>query len=136
MSARPRRRNRTGETCMDDARDMVDSTVLVKLVDCEGMEFTGIEGDGPFFCRVKAVDEAGIWVENRKFMTVEIRDSSGRTVPQKKRKQVTHTVNILLPWRNILTVVMFEEGDLEKLEIDEETLGSDERTGRIGFIRR
>lgn len=117
---------------MDDARDIIDQTVLVKLISYEGIEFTGIEGDGPFFCKVTAVDEAGIWVENKKFMTVELRTSGGRSVPEKKRKPKTHTVNILLPWRNIQTIIKFEEEDLEKLKIDADAL---EETGRIGFIK-
>jgi len=120
---------------MNDARDIIDRTVLVKLESCEGIEFTGIESEGPFFCKVKAVDEAGIWVENRKFMTVELRDSRGRSVPQKKRKPQKHTVNILLLWRNIQTVIMFEDKDGDNLEIDEEALGADEKTGRIGFVK-
>jgi hypothetical protein len=123
-----------GARFMDDARDIIDRTVLVKLVSCEGIEFTGIESDGPFFCRVKAVDEAGIWVENRKFMTVELKDSSGRNVPKKDRIPERHTVNILLPWRSIQTIVMFEDEDIDSLEIEEETLGSDGQAGRIGFI--
>lgn len=117
---------------MNDARDIIDQTVLVKLISYEGLEFTGIEGDGPFFCKVKAVDEAGIWVENKKFTTVELRDSSGKAVPEKKRKPQKHTVNILLPWRTIQTVIMFEDADIEKLDVDDETL---EQTGRIGFIK-
>jgi hypothetical protein len=117
---------------MDDARDIIDQTVLVKLISCEGLEFTGIDGDGPFFCKVKAVDEAGIWVENTKFTTVELRDSKGKSVPEKKRKPQQHTVNILLPWRNIQTVINFEAEDIEKLEAEGEAL---EQTGRIGFIK-
>lgn len=117
---------------MNDARDIIDQTVLVKLISCEGIEFTGIEGEGPFFCKVKAVDEAGIWVENKKFTTVELRDSSGRSVPEKKRKPQKHTVNILLPWRTIQTIIMFEDEDIEKLDVDGETL---DQTGRIGFIK-
>jgi hypothetical protein len=120
---------------MEDARDIIDRTVLVRLISYEGMEFTGIEGDGPFFCKVTAVDEAGIWVENRKFETVELRDSKGRSVPEKKRKPQKHTVNILLPWRNIQTVIMFEDRDIENLDIGDEALGSDGQTGRIGFIK-
>ena len=117
---------------MTDARAIIDQTVLVKLISCEGIEFTGIEGEGPFFCKVKAVDEAGIWVENRKFTTVELRDSRGKSVPEKKRKAQKHTVNILLPWRTIQTIIMFEDEDIESLELDEEVL---EQTGRIGFIK-
>ena len=120
---------------MNDARDIIDRTVLVKLESCEGIEFTGIESEGPFFCRIKAVDEAGIWVENKKFMTVELRDSSGKTVPEKKRKPQKHTVNILLPWRTIQTIIMFEDQNGENLEIDEEALGLDKQAGRIGFIK-
>ena len=119
---------------MNDARDIIDQTVLVKLISCEGIEFTGIEGDGPFFCKVKAVDEAGIWVENKKFTTVELRDSRGKSVPEKKRKPQKHTVNILLPWRTIQTIIMFEEEDAEQLNIDGEVFGLDDQTGKIGFI--
>ena len=68
-------------------------------------------------------------------MTVELRDSSGRSVPEKKRKPQKHTVNILLPWRTVQTIIMFEDKDIEKLDVDEETLGSDAQTGRIGFIK-
>lgn len=117
---------------MDDARDIIDQTVLVKLISHEEIEFTGIEGGGPFFCKVTAVDEAGIWVENKKFLTVELRTTSGRSVPEKKRKPKMHTVNILLPWRNIQTIIKFEDEDIEKLKIDEDAL---EDTGRIGFIK-
>jgi hypothetical protein len=120
---------------MNDARDIVSRTVLVKLESSEGLEFTGIDTEGPFFCKVKAVDEAGVWVENRKFMTVELRDSRGRKVPEAKQKPQKHTVNILLPWKNIQTIVMFEEEDGDGLEIEEEALGSEEQAGRIGFLR-
>ena len=41
---------------MEDARDLVDQTVLVKLDSTEGLEFAGIERDCPFFCKVAAVD--------------------------------------------------------------------------------
>jgi hypothetical protein len=119
---------------MNDARDIIDQTVLVKLISHEGIEFAGIEGDGPFFCRVTAVDEAGIWVENKKFMTVELRTSGGRPVPEKKRKPKTHTVNILLPWRNIRTIIKFEDEDADQMNIDGEALGSEDQTGKIGFI--
>jgi len=81
---------------------------------------------------VKAVDEAGVWVENRKFVTVELQDSDGKPVPEKEREPRQHTVNILLPWRTIQTIVMFEEDDIEALEIDDASL---EQAGRIGFIK-
>ena len=68
-------------------------------------------------------------------MTIELRDSRGRAVPVKKRKPQKHTVNILLPWRMIQTVIMFEDKDGEDLEIDDEALGADEQKGRIGFIK-
>ena len=118
---------------MDDARDIIDQTVLVRLKDYEGLEFTGIEGDGPFFCRVTAVDEIGMWVENRHFITIELRDSEGRDIPVKDRKEVENRVVFLLPWRNVLTVVRFEEFDEEMLlgGIGEEGAES----GRIGFIK-
>ena len=102
---------------MDDARDIIDQTVLVKLTETAGIEFTGIEGDGPFFCRVVAVDEIGMWVENRHFVTVEIRDNDGKDIPTGKRKKELNTVNFLLPWRNVLTVVRFPEKDQQKFEI-------------------
>ena len=119
---------------MDDARDIIDQTVLVKLTNTAGIEFTGIEGDGPFFCRVIAVDEIGMWVENRHFLTVEIRDNDGKDIPVSKRKKESNTVNFLLPWRNVLTVVRFPEKDQE--EFADEALGSGpEKPGRIGFIK-
>ncbi len=118
---------------MEDARDLIDQTVLVKLESIEGLEFTGIEGDGPFFCKVVAVDEIGMWVENRNFVTVEIRDKEGRDIPKSKRKKEINAVNFLLPWRNVLTVVKFP--DKNAGEFDKDTLGVDSsETGRIGFI--
>ena len=79
---------------MDDARDLIDQTVLVMLDDYEGLEFTGIPEEGPFFCKVIAVDEVGMWVENRNFITTELRDSEGDPVPVKKRKPQKNTVNL------------------------------------------
>lgn len=94
---------------MEDARDLVGCTALVLLGDASDLGFTGIEGEGPFLCRVTAVDEIGIWVENRRFVTVELRDEKGRAVPKARRRPRTHTVDILLPWRNVRTVVRFED---------------------------
>jgi hypothetical protein len=120
---------------MDDARDIIGKTVLIKLKSSDGIEFTGIESEGPFFCKAKAVDEAGIWVENSRFMTVELRDAKGKSVPEKKRKPKKHTVNILLPWSNIQTVIMFEEDEGSDLGAAGEILEVDEQSGRIGFIK-
>ena len=83
---------------MEDARDIVGETVLVSLKDNGGFTFLGVPEEGPFFCKVVAVDEIGIWVENKKFQMIELTDARGRPVPDKKRKPETHTVNILLPW--------------------------------------
>lgn len=119
---------------MDDARDLVNKTVLVKLVNDEGLEFIGVPKDGLFFCRVVAVDEAGLWIENKNFVTTELSDSRGRAVPKKRRRPERHVVNILMPWRNILTVVMFadEEADeIVKDVLDEER----ESRGKIGFLQ-
>lgn len=119
---------------MEDARDLVGRTVLVKLEGNEGYTFTGIPAEGPFFCKVVAVDEVGMWVENKNFVTVEIMDSRGRVVPKEKQKPERHSVSVLLPWRNVQTVVMYSEGEGEKAvkQIIEES-GPD--NGRIGFIR-
>ncbi|MBN2070614.1 MAG: hypothetical protein JW814_04070 [Candidatus Krumholzibacteriota bacterium] len=119
---------------MEDARDLVDQTVLVRLDSTEGLEFTGIEKDCPFFCKVSAVDEIGIWVENRKFVTIELKDSGGKCIPVNKQKEEINTVNFLLPWRKVLTVVKFPDIDPEKLE--NETVGSlDGSDRRIGFLK-
>lgn len=118
---------------MEDARDLKDKTVLVKLSDCEGLGFTGVPEEGPFFCRVVAVDEIGLWVENRNFVTTEISDSEGNVIPEKRRKQQRNVVNLLLPWRNIQTVVMFPEKDAR--EIAKDVLGEEaEDKGQIGFV--
>ena len=119
---------------MEDARDLVDQTVLVKLDSTEGLEFTGIERDCPFFCKVAAVDEVGMWVENKKFVTIELKDSVGKCIPKAKQVEETNTVNFLLPWRKVITVVKFPDKDPE--ELAEEALGSlDDDDKRIGFIR-
>ena len=120
---------------MDDARDIVGETVLISLVDYQGLGFTGIEGEGPFFCKVDAVDEIGVWVENRHFVTMELRDSEGRDIPADEREQVESRVVFLLPWKNVRTVVKFE--DLGEDYIRNEILGGDEVVpGRIGFIKQ
>lgn len=119
---------------MEDARDLIDQTVMVKLIDTEGLEFTGIEGDNPFFCKVVAVDEIGMWVENSKFVTIELTDCEGRDIPVKNRKKEVNRVNFLLPWRNVMTVVKFpgkEDGDFAP----ESLVTGEEEQKRIGFIK-
>jgi hypothetical protein len=96
---------------MDDARDIVGCTVFVLLEDASGLGFTGIEGEGPFLCTVSAVDEVGMWVQNQRFVTVELRDERGRAVPKAKREPRISTVYILIPWRNVRTVVRFADED-------------------------
>lgn len=119
---------------MDDARDIIGKTVLVSLVSNGGLDFAGVPEEGPFFCKVVAVDEIGMWVENQNFVTIEVMDAEGRSVPKEKRKQEKHTVNILLPWRNVRAVVAYAEGEGEQVirKIIEEG-GSD--NGRIGFVK-
>ncbi len=119
---------------MDDARDLVNKTVLVKLVNDEGLEFVSVPEGGLFFCRVVAVDEVGLWIENTNFITTELSDSKGRAVPKKKRRPERHAVNVLLPWQNILTVVMFAEDEAD--EIVKDVLdGEREGGGKIGFLQ-
>jgi hypothetical protein len=119
---------------MEDARDLVNKTVLVKLLSSEGLEFVGVPEDGPFFCRVTAVDEIGLWVENMNFETTELSDSTGTVIPEDRRKTQKHTVNVLIPWRSIQTVVMFPEDDAEEIARD---ILKDEKggTGTIGFVK-
>jgi len=116
---------------MDDARDLVGRTVFVLLEDASGLAFTGIEGEGPFLCTVDAVDEIGMWVQNRRFVTVELRDRRGRSVPKSKREPQISTVDILLPWKNIRTVVRFADKDAVP---DVEGPGSPEGAPNIGFV--
>jgi hypothetical protein len=117
---------------VEDARDLVDQTVLVKLTSNEGLAFAGVPDEGPFFCKVVAVDEIGIWVENRRFVTVEIRSSAGRYVPKRKQKPERHVVNLLIPWRIILTVVRFQgEAAVKAAVLGESACDS----GRIGFVK-
>lgn len=118
---------------MDDARDLVGGTVLVRLESHEGLEFIGIPEEGPFFCHVTAVDEVGMWVENKNFVTVELTDSKGKDIPKSKRKEEKHTANILLPWRNVRTVVHFPDKDAENLS--GKVLGhKKDEAVRIGFV--
>jgi hypothetical protein len=119
---------------MQDARDLIDQTVLVKLVSNEGLGFTGIPEDGPFFCKVTAVDEIGIWVENAKFATVEIRDGQGRYIPKRKQKLQRHEVDLLIPWRTIHTLIRFRENDAATAAAN--VLGADTKPGScIGFVK-
>lgn len=118
---------------MEDARDLKDKTVLVKLSDCEDLGFAGVPEEGPFFCRVVAVDEIGLWVENKNFVTTEISDSEGGIIPEDERKRKRNVVNLLLPWRIIQTVVMFAEKDAG--EIAKDILGEEAGDkGHIGFV--
>jgi len=120
---------------MQDARDLIGQNVLLKLTSNEGLAFAGVPADGPFFCKVSAVDEIGIWVENRNFVTIEIRNSRGRYVPREKQKPLQHAVSLLIPWRIVHTVVKFEEAGAIKASA--EVLGEDLRScGRIGFVKK
>lgn len=116
---------------MQDARDLVGCTVFVLLEDASGLGFTGIDGEGPFLCTVSAVDEIGMWVENRRFVTVELRDRRGRPVPKAKREPRISAVDILIPWKNVRTVVRFADDDAVP-DVD----GPDQLAGgqRIGFV--
>ena len=119
---------------MEDSRDLIGKTVLVKLLSNTGLEFVGVPEDGPFFCRVAAVDSVGLWVENKNFVTTEISDSKGEPVPKRKRKPERHVVNVLLPWRNVQTVVMFSEDEADGIiqnMLEEEKGG----VGTIGFVK-
>ncbi len=118
---------------MQDARDLVGQTALVKLTSNEGLSFVGVPEEGPFLCKVVAVDEIGIWVENKRFVTVEVRSSSGRYVPKNRQKPERHTVNLLLPWRIVQTVVRFQRGE----EIEVKKLGEAVACPpeRIGFLK-
>jgi hypothetical protein len=116
---------------MQDATDLVGCTVFVLLEDASGLEFTGIEGEGPFLCTVNAVDEIGLWVQNRRFVTVELRDRRGRSVSKAKREPRVNTVDILIPWKNIRTVVRFSAEDAPP---DVEGPGRAEGTPAIGFV--
>jgi len=119
---------------MQDARDLVGRTVLIKLTSNEGLAFAGFPEEGPFFCRVVAVDEIGIWAENRNFVTIEIRNNRGSYIPKKKQKPRRNVVSLLIPWRIIHTAVMFEEE--EGLKIAGEMLGEDTPpAGSIGFVK-
>jgi len=119
---------------MQDARDLIDQTVLVKLASAEGLAFTGVPRDGAFFCKVTAVDEVGMWVENRRFATVEIRDGRGRYVPKRRQKVERHEVDLLIPWRIVHTVVRFRKEEAAKAAAN--VLGDEPAPGRcIGFVK-
>jgi hypothetical protein len=118
---------------MDDARDIIGQKVLVKLTENEGLAFAGVPGDGPFFCKVVAVDEIGIWVENKSFVTMEIRNAAGSYIPKRKQKAQRHSVNLLFPWRIVHTVVRFEKSDAAPAKAS--VLGEKSACcGRIGFV--
>jgi hypothetical protein len=119
---------------VEDARDIIGQIVLVKLATNEGLEFGGIPSDGPFFCKAVAVDEVGVWVENRHFATIEVRSASGRYIPKARQKLERHVVNLLLPWRIIQTIIKFE--DERGAEIKAEMLGEEKSQGpRVGFVK-
>jgi hypothetical protein len=119
---------------MEDARDLINETVLVKLSGNEEYLFTGVPEEGPFFCKIAAVDEIGVWVENKNFVTIEIKDSKGRYIPKEEQEPKKQAVNILLPWRNISCIVLFAESEGEAVakKIVKEA-GPDD--SRIGFVK-
>jgi hypothetical protein len=119
---------------MNDARDLVDNTVLVRLESNEEFSFAGVPEEGPFFCKVVAVDEIGIWVENKNFVTIEIKDSRGRIVPKEQQQPKRHVVNVLIPWKNIKSIVMYTETEGEEIAKQVmDTTGADD--GTIGFVK-
>jgi len=119
---------------MEDARDLINETVLVKLTSNEEYLFAGVPGEGPFFCKVAAVDEIGIWVENKNFVTIEIKDSRGGYIPKEEQEPKKQPVNVLLPWRNISCIVLFSgsEGEAVARKIVREAGPGDSRIGFIG----
>lgn len=119
---------------MNDARDLINETVLVKLTGNAEYLFAGVPEEGPFFCRVVAVDEIGIWVENKNFVTIEIKDSRGRYVPEEEQEPKKQSVNVLLPWRYISCIVLFagSEGEAVAQKIVKEAGPDDSRIGFIG----
>lgn len=119
---------------MESIEDLVGQTVLIKLESSEGLEFSGIPDGTPFFCKVEAVDRIGVWVENRKFVTVDIADSKGKFIPKEKQKPKRHVVNMLLPWRNIQIVVMFRGKSAERI-VKKLIEGDSKGAGKIGFLR-
>jgi hypothetical protein len=119
---------------MEDVRDLPGQTVLMKLTHQEELAFAGIPDDGPFFCAVTGVDQYGLWVENKRFVTVEVQDSKGKYIPKTRQKPKRHVVDILFPWRNIQTVVRFAEEDLEGM-VGERIGQGDKTIGKIGFIK-
>ncbi len=118
---------------MEDARDLIDETVLVRLTSNEEYLFAGVPEEGPFFCKVAAVDEIGIWVENKNFVTIEIKDSRGRYVPREEQEPKKQTVNVLLPWRNISCIVLFSGSEGEEV-VKKIVKGAGPDDSRIGFI--
>ena len=119
---------------MEDARALINETVLVKLSSNEEYTFAGVPEDGPFFCKVVAVDEIGIWVENKNFVTIEIKDSKGRYIPKANQETKKQVVDVLIPWRNISCIVLYEgsEGEAAAEKIVREAGPND---SRIGFIK-
>ena len=82
---------------MDDAQDLIGQTILVKLTSNEGLAFAGVPADGPFFCRVTTVDEIGIWVENKNFVTMEIRNAAGHYIPKRKQEAAAQVLGDKVP---------------------------------------
>ena len=119
---------------MENARDLVGETVLVKLMSNEGLAFAGFPAEGPVFCRVAAVDEIGLWVENRNFLTVEVRTAAGGYIPKRRQKPKRSVATLLIPWRIVHTVARFAEGDAPGAEGS--VLGARPgNEGRIGFVK-
>ena len=119
---------------MDDARDLINETVLVKLSSNEEFLFAGVPEEGPFFCKVIAVDEIGIWVENRNFVTIEIKDSKGRYIPEEEQEPEKQVVDVLIPWKSITCIVRYE--DAEGIAAAEKIVRESEPGDtRIGFIK-
>jgi hypothetical protein len=119
---------------VEDARDLIGETVLVKLMSNEGLDFAGFPAEGPVFCRIVAVDEIGMWVENRNFVTVEVRTAAGRYVPKQRQKPRRSVATLLVPWRIVHTVVRFAGG--ETPEVGGAVLGGRSGSGgRIGFVK-
>jgi hypothetical protein len=119
---------------MNVIQDLPGTTVLIQLEDQAELGFVGIPDDGPFFCNVVEVDQIGIWVENKRFMTTEIQDTTGAYIKKSRQKPKRHTVHILFPWRIIRTVVRFTEQDAGSI-IEEATGGDGATIGRIGFLK-
>jgi hypothetical protein len=89
-----------------DIEKAINNKVLIVLFSHEGLEKAGII-DRNFYARLIGYDQIGLWIENPKFETINVRREDGSLIPVSERQKETYVADVLIPWGNVKSIVYF-----------------------------